>query len=216
MRMPSSPPSTGLMCRVVNYALSIKRYCRPERRNESNGRKLFGACVPCSSRRNTSNSNTSRRLNRISTISPSLLLPSLPNVRTRARIINLRNSILHPQRHLCRPHSHMPSKRLRPRCPSHLVLLSRAALLQMSWTSMTHLRWRSTRVFYFSKMITCETSLRFPERSLQSNDESYILLLRSLVYITIPSVKVMSVMQLSLVSTQKRFVRSNSPFTGLG
>ncbi len=201
------------MSRVANYALSIKRYCRPERKNESSGRKPFGACGPCSSRRNTSNSR--RRLNRISMIFPSLHLPSLLNVRTRARITNLRNSIPHPRRHLCRPHSHMPSKRLRPPCPSHLVLLLRAALLQMSWTSMTHLRWRSTRVFYFSKMITCETSLRFPGRSLQSNDESCIWLPRSLVYITIPSVKVMSVMQLSRVSTQKRFVRSNSPFTGL-
>jgi len=202
------------MSRVANYALSIKRCCRPERRNESSGRKPFGACVPCSLRRNSSNSR--RRRNHISMIFPLLHLPSLLNVRTQARITNLRNSIPHPRRNLCRPHSHMPSKRLRlrPCYLSHLVLLLRAILLQMSWTSMTHLRWRSTRVFYFSKTITCETNLRFPGRSLRNNDESCIWLPRSSVYITIPSVKVMSGMRLSRASTQKRFVRSNSSSPG--
>ena len=83
MQMLLSPPWTASMCRVANYVLSIKRYCRSERRNKSSRRKPFGTCVPCSLRRNSSNSR--RRHNHITIISAPLLhLPPLLNVRTEA------------------------------------------------------------------------------------------------------------------------------------
>ena len=144
------------MCKVANYASSIKRYCKPERRNGLSGKKPFGECVPCNLRRNSiSISIKSRRLhNRLTTIFMLLHLPSLLNVRTLGRITNLHSSTPHPQRRRSQTRNHTGSKPRPRRFPSHLALHLRAVLHRMSWISMTHLRWRSTRVSCFSRMIT--------------------------------------------------------------
>src|SRR5712672_362540 len=108
-------------CKVANYALSIKRYCKQERKNESSEKKPFGACVPCSWRRNSNNtSNSSRHHSRFLTIFLSLRLRSLPNVRIPGTITSLHSSIPHPRPPRCQFHNHMASQHRRRRFLSHL------------------------------------------------------------------------------------------------
>jgi hypothetical protein len=121
------------------------------------GRRRSGACVLCSLRRNSTSTNTSntRLLHKPLTMN-FLLLPlhSLPSVRTPGRIISLHNSTPRPRPPPCRPHSHTASKHPPLRFLLLLALPLRAIQPLMSWISMTHLRWRSTRVSCFSKTIT--------------------------------------------------------------
>src|SRR6267154_563518 len=141
----------ALMCKVANYASSTKRYCKLGRRNELNGKKRFGACVLCSLRRNSTNS---RQLHKPLTMI-FLLLPlhSPLSVRIPGRIISLHNSTPRPRAPRCPPHSHTASKHHPLHFLLHLALPLRAVQPLMSWISMTHLRWRSTRVSCFSKTI---------------------------------------------------------------
>src|SRR5258707_3746628 len=146
----------GSTCKVANYALSTRRYCKLGRRKELSGKKRFGACVLCKLRRNTNNntSSKSRLLLHKPLTMTFLLLPlhSLPSVRIPGRIINLHNSTPRPRVPRCRTHSHTSASKHHPlRSLLHLALHLRAVQPLMSWISMIHLRWRSTRVSCFSQ-----------------------------------------------------------------
>jgi len=147
----------ALMCKVANYASSTKRYCKPGKRNELSGKKRFDECALCSLKRNISiiNSSKSSLLHKPLTMN-FLLLPLhlLLSVRIPGQIIRLHNSTPRPRAPRCRPHSHTASKHHPLRSLLHLAPLLKAIQLLMSWISMTHLRWRSTRVSCFSKTIT--------------------------------------------------------------